>query len=51
LAVGQIDQRTGRMEKPKLIEWDAANMKIPNLPEAEALLTRAYRAGWEVAPA
>lgn len=51
MAVGQIDQRTGRMEKPKLIEWDAANMKIPNMPEAEALLTRSYRAGWEIQPA
>jgi predicted dehydrogenase len=51
LAVGQVDQRTGRMETPRLIEWDAEAMRIPNLPEAEALLTRVYRAGWEVAPA
>ena len=50
LAVGQIDQRTGRMEKPKVIEWDAANLKIPNLPEAERLLTKSYRPGWEIAP-
>jgi dihydropyrimidine dehydrogenase (NAD+) subunit PreA len=48
---GQVDQRTGRMETPRLIEWDAEAMRIPNLPEAEALLTRVYRAGWEVAPA
>jgi hypothetical protein len=51
LAVGQVDPRTGRMETPRLIEWDAEAMRIPNLPEAEALLTRVYRAGWEVAPA
>lgn len=30
------------------LEWDAANMKIPNNPEAEQYLTRKYRAGWEV---
>lgn len=51
LAVGQIDQRTGRMEEPKIIEWDAANLRIPNRPEAEPLLTKTYRPGWEVAPA
>jgi hypothetical protein len=31
-----------------LLQWDAANMKIPNLPEAERLLRRSYRKGWEV---
>jgi predicted dehydrogenase len=51
LAVGQIDQRTGRMEAPKLIEWDAVNFRIPNRPEAEPLLTKTYRAGWEQTPA
>lgn len=29
-----------------LLEWDAENMKIPNSPEAERLLSRNYRAGW-----
>lgn len=30
----------------KKIEWDGANMKIPNAPEAEQYLKREYRAGW-----
>jgi len=33
------------------LQWDAARMKIPNLPAAEKYLTRAYRKGWEVKPA
>lgn len=33
------------------LQWDAANLKIPNRPEAEKYLTRAYRKGWEVKPA
>ncbi|WP_221032544.1 Gfo/Idh/MocA family protein [Actomonas aquatica] len=28
------------------IEWDAANMKIPNLPSAEQYLTKSYRPGF-----
>ncbi len=28
------------------IEWDAANMKIPNCAEADKLLRRSYRTGW-----
>ncbi len=30
------------------IEYDAAQAKITNLPEANALLTKAYRKGWEL---
>lgn len=30
------------------IEWDAANMKVTNLAEANAFVTREYRKGWEV---
>jgi len=30
------------------LQWDAANLKFPNLPEAEKHLTRTYRAGWAV---
>jgi predicted dehydrogenase len=30
----------------KLLQWDAAKMKIPNYPEAEKFLRRDYRAGW-----
>ena len=33
------------------LEWDAANMKFPNKPEAEKYLSKTYRAGWEVKPA
>lgn len=32
-----------------LIEWDPAAMRIPNNPEANALLQRVYRPGWELA--
>jgi predicted dehydrogenase len=32
-----------------LLEWDAANMKIPNHPEAEQYLRRNYREGWHYA--
>ncbi len=28
--------------------WDSANEKITNIPEANKLLTREYRAGWEI---
>lgn len=28
--------------------WDAANAKITNVPEANRLLTREYRPGWEI---
>jgi predicted dehydrogenase len=31
------------------IEWDSANMKITNVPEANQYLTRNYRAGWKPA--
>ena len=30
------------------IEWDAANLKIPNAPAAEAFLGRDYRPGWSL---
>jgi predicted dehydrogenase len=32
-----------------VLQWDSANMKFPNAPEAEKFLRRTYRAGWEVA--
>lgn len=34
-----------RMRGEKL-RWDSANLKVPNLPEAEALLHYDYRPGW-----
>jgi hypothetical protein len=42
--LGAISLRLGG----KRLLWDAANMKITNLPEAEKLLTREYRKGWEI---
>ena len=41
--LGNIAYRTGR----KLL-WDAAAERITNAPEANALLTRAYRAPWHL---
>lgn len=35
-----------RLEKK--IEWDSANLRCPNAPEANALIRRAYRKGWEL---
>lgn len=29
------------------LEWDSVGMKVTNLPEANSLLRREYRAGWE----
>ena len=31
----------------KRIEWDAAAMRTTNCPEADALIDRRYRPGWE----
>jgi len=30
------------------LQWDAANMKVTNLPEANQYVRRSYRKGWEV---
>jgi predicted dehydrogenase len=35
-----------RLGKP--IEWDARALKAPNAPEAEPLIRREYRSGWEL---
>jgi len=32
----------------KKIEWDGANCKVTNCPEANAVIRRKYRKGWEV---
>lgn len=42
--LGAVSLRLGG----KRLLWDAANMKITNLPGAEKLLTRDYRKGWEM---
>jgi len=43
--LGAISLRLGG----KRLRWDAANMKITNLPDANKFLTREYRKGWELA--
>jgi hypothetical protein len=30
------------------IAWDAANLRVTNAPEAEALIRRPYRPGWSL---
>jgi predicted dehydrogenase len=42
--LGNVAHRAGRK-----IEWDAASLRIPNAPEAEQFLGRAYRQGWQLA--
>ncbi len=32
----------------KKIEWDAANLKCPNAPEADQFIKRQYRSGWDL---
>jgi predicted dehydrogenase len=43
LLVGCLAERAGAGQK---VEWDAANMKVTNLPELNAMVTRQYREGW-----
>ena len=31
----------------KVLQYDAANVKITNAPDADKFLTRTYRSGWE----
>jgi hypothetical protein len=45
---GPIDSRTGSPLEPKVLEWDAANLRFPNFPEADKLLTKTYREGWAI---
>ncbi len=39
--LGNLALRVGRR-----LEWDGQNMRITNVPEANALLTKEYREGW-----
>ena len=39
--IGIIALRLGRP-----IEWDAANMKVKNAPEADHLINREHRSKW-----
>ena len=43
----QLGNVASRFSGVKL-DWDTANMKFPGKPEAEALLTKEYRKGWEL---
>ena len=43
ICLGAVALRVGRK-----IEWDSKNMKITNMPEANELLYRKYRKGWEL---
>ncbi len=45
MLLGIVALRAGQGRR---IVYDADQMKIPNVPEAEAFLTRPYRAGWEL---
>ncbi len=36
------------LQARKKVEYDSANMKITNIPEANKFLTRVYRPGWEL---
>ncbi|MBU6402149.1 MAG: Gfo/Idh/MocA family oxidoreductase [Verrucomicrobia bacterium] len=41
--LGNVALRTGRK-----IEWDSANLKARNAPEADRLIKEEYRQGWEI---
>ena len=41
--LGNVAYRVG-----KKIEWDADKLRVTNAPEAEKLIRRAYRKGWEL---
>lgn len=43
ILLGNVALRAGRR-----IEWDAANLRVKNDPEAQQYVTREYRKGWEV---
>jgi predicted dehydrogenase len=35
----------------QMLKWDPANLAIPNNADAQKLITKKYRAGWEIKPA
>jgi len=43
--LGNLAQHAGPGKK---VEWDGPNMKVTNLPELNAWVTREYRKGWQV---
>ena len=42
--LGTVAYRAG-----KRLEWDAANLKVTNAPQADQYVRRGYRKGWEIA--
>ncbi len=48
LAVGEIDQRTGRPLELKTLEWDTDAFAFKNNAAADKLLTKTYREGWAI---
>src|SRR5206468_494318 len=42
MLLGAIAEKMGRK-----LEWDAANMKVTNVPEANAFVNKQYREGWK----
>ena len=51
MATRPADSRGGHdIESPRatVLKWDAENFKFASNPEADALLTKAYREGWQV---
>ncbi len=42
--LGTVAYRVG-----KKLQWDATNLKVTNAPEADKLINKNYRPGWEVA--
>jgi predicted dehydrogenase len=45
MLLGIVALRAGQNRR---IEYDGANMRVTNIPEANAFLTREYRSGWEL---
>ena len=44
-----IDPVTGRLDdKARVLEWDASALRFRNAPEADRLITKEYRAGFDV---
>jgi hypothetical protein len=49
-ARGPGDPKDDGLNAPATLEWNADAFQVTNLPEANALLTRPYRKGWEIGP-
>ena len=43
-----VNRQLSPRRRAGLIEWDAAAMKATNAPEAEALIRKTYRKGFEL---